>query len=171
MRVGRLLILIGFVFFLSTAARAQSATDSLLNKLNNVLANKDDYVTVKQESIVRVKNLLKTAKTPAQQYEVYGMLFEQYKSFIQDSAYVYCKKLNTCAYQLKDENKINDARINMGFILVSAGMFKEGSDTLNKVNVLYLSDKQRYQYFFLQARCYFDLVDFDRIDDYYNQYS
>jgi hypothetical protein len=156
---------------LDITARAQSATDSLLNKLNNVLANKDDYITIKQESISHIKSLLKTAKTPAQQYEVYDMLFEQYKSFVQDSAYVYCKKLNTCAYLLKDQNKINDARINMGFILVSAGMFKEGSDTLNKVNVKVLSDKQRYQYFFLQARCYFDLADFDRIEDYNSQYS
>ena len=171
MRLVRLWILIGCVFFLGTVARAQSSTDSLLNKLNSVLTNKDDYQIIKQESINRVKGLLKTAKSPAQQYEVYGMLFDQYKSFIQDSAYVYCKKLNTCAYQLKDANKINDARINMGFILVSAGMFKEGSDTLNKVNVKYLNDKQRYQYLFLQARCYFDLADFDRIDDYYNQYS
>jgi len=171
MRIIKFLVLIGLMFCLDITARAQSATDSLLNKLNNVLANKDDYITIKQESISHIKSLLKTAKTPAQQYEVYDMLFEQYKSFVQDSAYVYCKKLNTCAYLLKDQNKINDARINMGFILVSAGMFKEGSDTLNKVNVKVLSDKQRYQYFFLQARCYFDLADFDRIEDYNSQYS
>ena len=171
MRLIRLLILIELILCFNITAHAQSTTDSLLNKLNTVLDNKDDYVTIKQEAITRVKSLLRGAKSEAQKYVVYDMLFEQYKSFIQDSAYVYCKKLNTCAYLLKDENKINYARINMGFILVSAGMFKEGSDTLNKVNVKYLNDKQRYQYLFLQTRCYFDLADFDHIDDYYNQYS
>src|ERR1700743_3676024 len=135
MRLIRLLILIELILCFNRPAHAQSTTDSLLNKLNTVLENKDDYVTIKREGITRIKALLGHAKTEAQKYVVYDMQFDQYKSFIQDSAYVYCKKLNTCAYLLKDENKINYARIKMGFILVSAGMFKEGSDTLNKVNV------------------------------------
>ena len=102
MRLIRLLILIELILCFNITAHAQFTTDSLLNKLNTILANKDDYVTIKQEAITRVKSLLGGAKSEAQKYVVYDMLFEQYKSFIQDSAYVYCKKLNTCAYLLKD---------------------------------------------------------------------
>jgi len=167
----RLLILVQVVLLVNTTAHAQSTTDSLLNKLNSVLANKEVLVKQKQEAIVEIKQHLKFAKSESSKYDVYDQLFEQYKSFIHDSAYVYCKKLNTCAYLLKDENKINYSRLNMGFILVSAGMFKEGLDTLSKVNVQYLTGEQRYNYLFLQVRSNFDLADFDKISDYYNKYS
>lgn len=171
MKLLRLLLLMLTVILFNTFARPQSTTDSLLNKLNTVLANKDAYVKNKQDIIAKIKLRLNFAKTEDSRYTVYDQLFEQYKSFIRDSAYVYCKKLNSCAYQLKDENKINYSRINMGFILVSAGMFKEGLDTLNKVNIKKLTEKQRYDYLFLQVRSNFDLADFDKISDYYNKYN
>ena len=171
MKLIRLLILVYVVLLFDTAAHAQSTTDSLLNQLNSVLANKEVLVKQKQEAIAGIKQHLKFAKSESAKYEVYDQLFEQYKSFIHDSAYVYCKKLNTCAYLLKDENKINYSRLNMGFILVSAGMFKEGLDTLSKVNVKYLTSEQQYNYLFLQVRSNFDLADFDKISDYYNKYS
>ena len=171
MKLIRPLILVQVVLLFNVFVKAQSTTDSLLNNLNSVLANKDAYVTSKQGAISKIKQRLKFAKSEDAKYIVYDQLFEQYKSFIHDSAYVYCKKLNTCAYLLKDENKINYSRLNMGFILVSAGMFKEGLDTLSKVNVRYLTTKQRYDYLFLQVRSNFDLADFDKISDYYKKYS
>ncbi len=171
MKLIRLLILMQVVLLFNTATHAQSTTDSLFNQLNSVLANKEVLVKQKQKVIAEIKQHLKFAKSESAKYDVYDQLFEQYKSFIHDSAYVYCKKLNTCAYLLKDENKINYSRLNMGFILVSAGMFKEGLDTLSKVNIKYLTNEQRYNYLFLQVRSNFDLADFDKISDYYNKYS
>jgi tetratricopeptide (TPR) repeat protein len=159
------------VLLFNAAVHAQSTTDSLFNKLNSVLANKEVLVKNKQEAIAEIKQRLVFAKSESSRYNVYNQLFEQYKSFIHDSAYVYCKKLNTCAYLLKDENKINYSRLDMGFILISAGMFKEGLDTLSRVNVKYLTSEQRYDYLFLQARSNFDLADFDKISDYYSEYS
>ncbi|WP_179414784.1 DUF6377 domain-containing protein [Mucilaginibacter sp. E4BP6] len=170
-KVIRLLILVQVVLLFNIVVHAESTTDSLLNKLNSVLANKEVLVKKKQETIAEIKRQLKFAKSESAKYNVYDQLFEQYKSFIHDSAYVYCKKLNTCAYVLKDENKINYSRLDMGFILVSAGMFKEGLDTLSKVNVKYLTNEQRYNYLFLQVRSNFDLADFDKINDYYKKYS
>lgn len=171
MKLIRLLILVQVVLLFNAAVHAQSTTDSLFNKLNSVLANKEVLVKNKQEAIAEIKQRLVFAKSESSRYNVYNQLFEQYKSFIHDSAYVYCKKLNTCAYLLKDENKINYSRLDMGFILISAGMFKEGLDTLSRVNVKYLTNEQRYDYLFLQARSNFDLADFDKISDYYSEYS
>ncbi|OOQ56669.1 hypothetical protein BC343_18955 [Mucilaginibacter pedocola] len=59
----------------------------------------------------------------------------------------------------------------MAFVLVSAGMFKEGLDTLNKVDPKKLNESQRYEYLFLQARSHFDLGDYDKMVDYYARYS
>lgn len=168
-----IICIIAFCLFLpAIRATASDNVDSLQKVLTNVLENRAKYDEQKQQQILKLKETLKLnyASLP-ERYNNYRQLFNAYKSFIHDSAYVYCKKLNACAYQLKDQNKINYARVNMAFVLVSAGMFKEGLDTLGKVNSKFLTDKQRYEYLFLQVRSYFDLADFDRIGDYYDQYS
>lgn len=155
-----------------TPVVAAGNTDSLQRTLNRILENKPLYDSKKLLEIERMKGALKSNFNSLNaRYNGYLQLFNAYKSFVQDSAYVYCKKLNKCAYLLKDSSRINYARVNMGFVLISAGMFKEGLDTLHKVNMTYLSDQQRYEYLFLQARSYFDLADFDKISDYYDKYT
>ena len=104
-------------------------------------------------------------------YNNYEKLFNAYKSFIHDSAYVYCKKLNECAYLLKNPNKINYSKVQMGFVLISAGLFREGLDTLSTINRKYLNTHQQFEYLFLNARSYFDMADFYRINDYYDRYN
>ena len=158
--------------FLAKQAGAATDVDSLQKVLNQALDNKAQYDEKKQQEIKTLKNTLhQNSSSLTNTYNNYQQLFDAYKSFVHDSAYVYCKKLNECAYLLKDENKINYARVNMGFLLISAGIFKEGLDTLDKVNIKYLTDKQRYEYLFLEARSHFDLADFDKITDYYNKYT
>jgi len=156
----------------ANTATAAYNIDSLQKVLNKILENKEANNKAKFTEIERIKLELKAnySSLPAR-YNDYQKLFDAYKSFIHDSAYVYCKKLNESAYLLKDNNKINYAKVNMGFVLISAGMFKEGLDTLSKVNTRYLNEQQRFEYLFLQARSHFDIGDFDKIDDYYYHYS
>lgn len=155
----------------ASAAKAANI-DSLRKVLNKILENKEANNKAKFTEIEKIKVELKAnySSLPAR-YNDYQKLFDAYKSFIHDSAYVYCKKLNESAYLLKDNNKINYAKVNMGFVLISAGMFKEGLDTLSKVKTRYLNEKQKFEYLFLQARSHFDIGDFDKIDDYYYHYS
>lgn len=153
-------------------AKAADNIDSLQRVLNQLLEHKAQYDNKKQQEIEKIKQTLKqNLSSLNESYDNYQRMFDAYKSFIHDSAYVYCKKLNACAHLLKDVNKINYARVNMGFVLISAGIFKEGLDTLDKVNIKYLTDKQRYEYLFLEARSRFDLADFDKIGDYYDKYT
>lgn len=165
------LILVIFSFFIIGQVKAGENQDSLLKVLNQALDHKAQADEKKQQEIRRIKDTLKQNLSLNNSYNSYQQLFNAYKSFIHDSAFFYCKKLTSCAYLLKDNNKINNARLSMGFVLISAGIFKEGLDTLYKVNVKYLNNRQRYEYFFLQARSHFDLADFDRIQDYYDKYS
>ena len=150
---------------------ASDDIDSLQQVLNHVLANRNVYDQKKLSDIKQLKKQLVIGYASLdRRYTNYLKLFNAYKSFVHDSAYVYCKKLNDCAHQLKDANKINYSKVNMGFVLVSAGMFKEGMDTLNVVDVSKLNKAQHYEYLFLQARSHFDLGDYDQILDYYKKY-
>lgn len=165
-------LLLLFAMLRAESAAATPATDSLQKQLNNVLDNKAHYDAGKLAEIQAIKRSLRQNYGSLNaRYQNYLELFNHYKLFIQDSAYVYCKKINATAYQLRDNNKINYARVNMGLILISAGMFKEGIDTLNRVDTQYLNPQQEYEYLFLQARAYFDWADFDKINDYLVKYD
>lgn len=172
--IGRFCISACLLFVLCFAGQLRAADDldSLQRVLNRAIENKAQTEQAKLRHIQTLKaQLVKDYADLSARYVNYQRLFDAYKSFVHDSAYVYCQRLNSCAHLLKDANKINYAKVNMSFVLVSAGMFKEGLDTLNKVDVKQLNAGQRYEYLFLQARSHFDLGDYDKIDDYYQKYS
>jgi tetratricopeptide (TPR) repeat protein len=157
--------------FVVEQASANNHSDSLQRLLDRILDNKQVYDQKKLAEIKQIKAQLNLKfSSPVTRYLNYQKLFNAYKSFVHDSAYVYCKELNNCASLLKDPNKINEARVQMGFVLVSAGLFREGLDTLNTVNLKHLRVGQRYEYLFLKARTYFDMADFYKIKYFYNRY-
>jgi hypothetical protein len=146
--------------------------DSLQDVLNQALAKKAQFDLQKRHSIALLQVKLQSNYSSLNaRYENYRQLFNAYKSFIHDSAYVYCEKLNTCAYLLKDIKKINYAKVNMAFVLIASGMFKEGMDTLNKIKPKYLDKRQKFEFYFLQARGNFDLADYDKIKYYSKLYT
>jgi len=152
-------------------AYAVSSEDSLLNRLDAVLAQKDDFVNEKLGRINAVKLELRSATNPQAKYLAYQKLFEEYKAFRYDSAYSYSKKLMAVALQINDPLKIATAKMDLGFTLISSGMFKETLETLNQINVSVFPDSSKIQYYFLKARGYFDLSDFDRNSDYTSIYN
>jgi hypothetical protein len=134
-------VLLSFLSFSAPpVANAAGDIDSLQKVLNQAIENKAKYEQAKLHDIQNIKKELAANYTSLNaSYTNYQRLFNAYKSFVHDSAYVYCQKLNSVAHQLNDPNKVNYAKVNMGFVLVSAGMFKEGLDTLNKVDIKKLS--------------------------------
>ena len=79
----------------------QSATDSLLNKLNTVLADRDVFVKQKQARIENLNKKLGKAGNTRQRYDLYSALFDEYKTFSYDSAYNYAKKAELAANRIK----------------------------------------------------------------------
>lgn len=158
------------VFFLLSgllySAHAQTSTDSLLNKLNAVLADKDVFVKQKQVHIESFNKQIARTNNTKGKYDLYQQLFNEYKSFSYDSAYYYARKLKQTAIQLNDPSLIAYANMAVGYTFISSGMFKETLETLNGINVNLLSNGDKVDYYFLKARSYFDLADFDRSVDY-----
>ncbi|WP_147273590.1 DUF6377 domain-containing protein [Pedobacter chinensis] len=162
-----------FIFlFILVSISAFADVDSLQKVLNGKLSNRGIYDQKKVQYIEKIRgDLYQSYSSLQKRYENYDRLFNAYKSYIHDSAYVYCKKLNESARLLNDQKKIHISKIKMGFVLISAGMFKEGLDTLKLVDVSKLEDRSKYEYLFLQARSHFDLADYDKISDYYGKYN
>ena len=152
-------------------AYAAATEDSLLNRLNDVLAKKQDFVDQKLARIRAINHELSTTTNPQSKYNSYQKLFDEYKAFSYDSAYACSKKLLTLAAQLNDPLKLAKAKMDLAFTLISSGMFKETLETLNQINVALFPDSSKIQYYFLKGRSYFDLSDFDRNLDYTSIYN
>ncbi len=141
-----------------------------LEELDEVLKNKELYVTEKQIAIQRLKR--KLGDTPPgdlqTRYDLNEQLYRQYSSFIYDSAFAYAYQTIRLGYQLKDPLKVAYAKTQLSFTTLSAGMFKETFDTLNTVRISDLTDSVKVDYYALMARSLYDLSDFNK-DDYYSE--
>ncbi|HEY9045962.1 MAG TPA: DUF6377 domain-containing protein [Ohtaekwangia sp.] len=166
----RVLLAIMFCFISVTFSLAASATDSLFQQLENAIGNRE---AITKEKISRINHLRDlAAKTPYNnRFDLYQQLYQEYKSFIYDSAFTYARKLQMLAYHLHDTPKISQAKIQLGFVQVSSGLFKEAIDTLKTIHARPLPESLRADFYYLMARTYYDLCDFNRDDFYSRQYT
>ena len=146
---------------------AANKNDSLLLVLDQVIKNKAEYDEKRLKEIDTYKQELKfTSRSLNDTYETYNKIFDAYKSFVYDSAYVYCKKLNEVAHLLNDTGKINDAKLNLAFVLLSAGIFREVLDVLDKMDSKALNQQQRIDRFRLISLAYLNIAEYNGISDY-----
>jgi hypothetical protein len=152
-------------------ADCQHRTDSLIAVLKQEIAQRDVYVERKLQHISKLTTDLKRVNTLSEekQFQLYNDLYHVYKTFVFDSAFRFGEKMLEKAYQLNDKYKIGYARIKLSFIMISSGMFKETFDTLNVVEVKYLLDSTRTDYYRVLARAYSDLNIYNK-DFHYRRY-
>jgi hypothetical protein len=163
-----------FLLLLILAGRdgiSQVRNDSLIAQLIAEIERKDVYVNQKLERIERLREKLvaENALTNTQQFDIYNALYHEYKTFIYDSAFTYASKLVATAYKLSDSARIGYARVKLGFILLSSGMFKETFDSLRVVAVKFLPDSSRVDYYRLLSRAYSDLSIYNK-DHFYRRH-
>lgn len=158
-----------FIGFLMTWVGHAQQT-SKLEQLDQVLENKKSYVALKEQKINLLKKRL-AANPNADlhiRFEIVDELYNEYRSFVYDSAFTYAQRLIDLSYQTADPMKIGYAKTQLGFTTLSAGMFKETFDTLNTVRISDLDDDTKLDYYALMARVLYDISDFNR-DPYYSK--
>jgi len=156
------------LLLLTIAKLGHATTDSLINVLNNELEKTQLYDSKKEREIRALKQALKKVPTwdLSRRYELVTVLYDQYKSFQFDSAYIYVNKMLTLSRLMKDRAKEYDSKVKLGFILLSSGMFTETFDSVREMNVNYLSDSTKIDYYTMLTRAYYDLASYVN-DKYY----
>ncbi len=166
------LFIIYFSFIL--LASANNPDDSIFVKLDSLLEQKQDFIKLKLQRIQSLNQQLRDSEQKKElqfQYQICANLFEEYKSFQYDSAFKYTNRMLKLAFQLDDKSKINNSKVNISFILLSSGMFKEALDTLTTIDSLALPIPERINFYKVFARTYFDLSDFSQDLHYSKVYS
>lgn len=164
----RLFLLVSFCWlFTAQAASATARVDSLLAELNQALAHRHQYDAQRLSRISSLKTAYAASTdAPATQFRLGLRIYEEYKLYKYDSAFVYCLRVNELARQLGDPDRIAVAKLKMGFILLASGLFTETFETLKQLDVRQLSPADKLSYYFLTARAYSDLGTFDQ-DNYF----
>lgn len=162
----------GFVLGLLMVAQVACGAnvDSLLRQLDQVLAQRNQYVQSKLARIDRLKAAVALAPESAK-FDLYSRISTEYEKFVYDSASVYIRKLQLAAHRSGDPVKVAYARMKRGFILLSSGMFNETLDTLLTIRQEGLPDTIRREYYSILARAYFDLVDFNSDEHFTEKYT
>src|ERR1700712_4653490 len=112
----------GFLFLLllliPCTAFSSSKTDSLFDQLKNEFSQKSVYDNQKEISILKLKkNLTRTQKSNFQgQFGICLKIYDEYKSYQYDSAYVYASKLQELSRQLNDRAKEDYSKIKTGLV-------------------------------------------------------
>lgn len=151
------------LLLISPVAAFSKQTDSLLTALKTALSKKDVYDGAKQSRIQKLRQQYQN--TPpgdhTRQYELCLELYEEYKSYQYDSAYVYVNKLKDISTAINDMSRAYYSQIKLGFILLSSGMFKETFDVMRVINPRVLNDSMRKEYYFIMYRCNSDLAKYN----------
>ena len=156
-----LLVLLCCLGLLPGRAAAAVPLDSLLAALNQTLAHKSEYDGQRWQQI-RALTAAYRAHQPADdtKFALGLRVYDEYKAFKYDSAFVYCQQLQALAEQLHNPARREAARLRLAFILLSAGLFTETFATLEAVQPRQLPPADRLSYYFTQARAYNDLAYF-----------
>ena len=153
--------------FIVIPGLAKTRADSLFTQLNQTLARKQEYVNAKLERLHQLHQELNGRNLNDEgRFKILQNLSNEYKTFIYDSAFSNITKMQQLAYRLNDPVKIAYSKTQLGFVLLSSGMFKETLDSLSNLSVSGMPDTIKMDYFFVLARAYYDLGDFDK-DRYY----
>jgi tetratricopeptide (TPR) repeat protein len=153
----------GFMF-------AKTSTDSLLHELDITLEKRSVFLKEKMARIESLKQNLQQTR-PEELFNRYLKIYDEYKSFIYDSAFRYARNLQDIAYDLHDPEKIANGKVKLAFVLVSSGLFNEALDTLRTLRSHQLPKNIRGEYYYLMARTCYDLSDFNRDDFYSTRYN
>ncbi|MET4080911.1 hypothetical protein ABIB40_000855 [Pedobacter sp. UYP30] len=159
-------VLLSFFLVLGVSYNSvgQPPADSLLKVLKVEIRKKQSYDQAKENRINALK--FKLSRVPAtdfsKQYLICNQIFEEYKDFKFDSAFVYVQKLLQISKLTDDLSKQFESKIKLGSIQLSGGMFKETFDCLRQINTAILGEKVKLKYYSLKSRALWDLAAYNR---------
>lgn len=131
--------LIFLTALISFPVYSSDSTDTILDKLNNALRNKERYVQLKEERILNFKKIKSEHLSPEQEYNYNKMLYSEYQKFNSDSAILYVKKNLKIATQLENKELFDLANLQLVTLYSSSGKYRESEGILKSINKKELS--------------------------------
>lgn len=151
------LIFILFLFSISDVFPKISQDTTLLS-LYKLMEYKEIYKMEKEERISEIKKMLGTPDiTPEQRYNINLKLYNEYKTYISDSAIYFVRQNTAIAEALNHPVWIYESKLDLVSLYIIAGMYIDGINILKSINTKNFPDwllvkyydcyKQLYNYY------------------------
>ena len=143
----------------------------LLPKLDSVISSSASYDSKKEMHIQTLRHNLSNVKDNKTAFEITYKLYEEYRSYQYDSAFVYANRLQQLARKLSSTELEVKAACAKVFCLCSAGFYKEAFDTFKDINnVSHCDTKAKELYYETAVRLYYDAADYNGKQPYFAYY-
>ena len=141
--------------------KAGSANEQL-DELTQALDKKKVYFKQRADRIATLtKEFYAHQASDDAKFAIGLRIYQEYKSFKYDSAFMYAQRLLQLATANGKLAKIETSKLNLAFVQVSSGMFKEAFENLESIDPAPLDSANRVELYFTKARAYADLADFN----------
>ena len=145
---------------LPTTLSADSKTQQLRQKLDNLLEQRDALIDNKNNDINRLKKHLTTSNNTLKRLQTYEQLFEEYYVFQFDSAMTYLNKGIKLALETQNTYYYNSNVIRKAELLSIGGLYSEAVQEIEQVDTTALDKAQRFEYYFSLFRIHTYWADF-----------
>lgn len=152
-----------FLFILNivnSVAVSQENVNEVLKELDKYIEQIDYYVQQREDRIDVLRKKAANVSSDSEKFTLYSDLFDEYKSYKYDSAFVYARQSLEIADKLGDTYKIMEAKQQVAFCYLSSGLFKEASDIMNTMDMKHVPKDIKMDYYSLLARLYYDMADY-----------
>lgn len=139
--------------------------DSILNVLDYEMSQCDAYTQKKEEKLVSLKSLLHQSADDQHTFALCNELFEEYKHYQYDSAYVYAVRSLWMAEKLQQPESIALAKSSLMFCYTAVGFYKEADEMNRSFSVEGLSPQMLEHYYAQCLYLYQNMRDFSVDND------
>lgn len=126
--------------------------------LDEAIEKSDEYVQKREDRIQKSKAILEMTKDAKVQYEACRRLYEEYQSYMNDSAIHYIDRCITLAKKVGDCVHVDECQLLLAYQCSESGMYHEAMDILQGIDVERLNDDRNVQkYYSTLAHLYTEL--------------
>jgi len=161
----RILFLL-FLIINSLSVSADNEIDSLLSVLDNTIRNRQSYVTAKESKINNLKQMLDVPDISLEQsYLINSKLYDEYRSYVFDSALYYISIKKDLAEKLGKNERLIESKLQQVNLLSSTGMYNEAIDLIHSINRSTLSQSMIIEYYSSCELLYNQLFHYARVKE------
>ena len=152
-----------FVLFLALSCMNVTAAGNIdleqeYRKLDKAIEMTNRYVQERENRIHKYKTALEVTDDNKVQYEMCRHLYDEYKSYMSDSAIHYIGRCIVLAERLNDPIRVDECRLLLAFQCTESGMYHEAMDILNSIDGEHITDaNNKRRYYITLAHLYGEL--------------
>lgn len=146
-------LILGFIILgvLPAAGKEKSVEKNydLLRKLDEIINNHQYHIELKDESLRRLKESLRKAKTEQERLSILRMIYDSYLVYNADSALKYVNQIEHILQNQAnpDYSKIAGVQINQAYIYGILGLFADADRIMSRINPAELNSDTKLDYF------------------------